>query len=139
MVTMRSVFQGTPVRDAMITNFRTLEIHDPVSRALEHLLAGYQQDFPVLNDRGEAIGVLTRAELLDAISRGNERAPVGPLVKTDLGALHPDDHVDVAMERLRSLNRSALPVVDDGRLVGLLTLENIGELVMVHNARMKGK
>jgi predicted transcriptional regulator len=56
-----------------------------------------------------------------------------------MGALSPDDQVDAALERLRSQNRTALPVLDNGRIVGLLTLENVGEMLMVYNARMKGK
>ena len=138
LVTMRSAFHNVLVRDAMITDFRTLDVHDPVSQALQHLLEGYQQDFPVM-DRENLVGVLTRAELLDAISRGNERTPVGPLVSRDLAALSPNDQVDAALEQLRGQNRTALPVVENGRLVGLLTLENVGEMLMVYNARMKGK
>jgi len=138
MATMRSAFHHVTVREVMITSFRTLDVHDPVSRALEHLLEGYQQDFPVM-DREELVGVLTRAELLEAISRGNERTPVGPIVRREIGVLSPDDQVDAALERLRNENRTAMPVVQEGRLIGLITLENVGEMVMVYNARMKGK
>ena len=41
-----------------------------------------------------------------------------------------------ALERLRSSGLPALPVVDDtGRLVGLLTLDNITDLLLVRRAR----
>ncbi len=139
MVTMRSAFQGVPVRDAMITDFRTLGIHEPVSRALDHLLEGAQHDFPVLDDWDQVVGVLTRAELLEAIGRGNERLPVGTLVKRDTGALSPDLLLDEGLDRLRQMGTTALPVVEGGRLIGLLTLDNIGELVMVHSARARAR
>ncbi len=139
MVAMRSAFQGGPVRDAMIRDFRTLHFHDPVTFAVQYLLEGTQQDFPVVDDREQVVGVLTRADLLAAVSRGNERDPVGPLVRLDLGALSPEDRLETSLDRLRSAGTTALPVVEHGKLVGLLTMENISELVMIHNARLKGR
>jgi len=41
-----------------------------------------------------------------------------------------------ALERLRSSRLPALPVIDsNGKLVGLLTLDNITELLLVRRAR----
>ncbi|MFQ5458053.1 MAG: site-2 protease family protein [Myxococcota bacterium] len=139
MVTMRAAFRGGPVREAMIRNFRTLHFHDPLTFAVQYLLAGSQQDFPVLDDQDRVLGVLTRADLLAGLSRGHERAPVGTLVRADLGALSPDDSLEDSLERLRSAGATALPVVDNNHLVGLLTLENISEYVMVHTARGRGR
>jgi stage IV sporulation protein FB len=45
-----------------------------------------------------------------------------------------------AVERLRSSRLPALPVVDPaGALVGLLTLDNITDLLMVQRARPDGR
>src|SRR5262249_18273789 len=43
MVQMRSAMDGIPVRRVMITDFRTLHPDDALSRAVEHILAGFQQ------------------------------------------------------------------------------------------------
>ena len=123
----------------MIRNFRSLHFHDPLTFAVQYLIAGSQQDFPVLDDQDRVLGVLTRADLLAGLSRGHDRAPVGTLVRADVGVLSPDDSLDDSLERLRSAGTTALPVVDNDRLVGLLTLENISEYVMVHTARVKGR
>ena len=39
-----------------------------------------------------------------------------------------------ALESLRERECASAPVLSNGRLVGLLTLENVGELVMVNTA-----
>ena len=52
MVQMRSALGGIPVSQAMITDFRALSPDDPLSRAVDHVLAGFQQDFPVLEKAG---------------------------------------------------------------------------------------
>lgn len=139
MVTMREAFRGGPVREAMIRDFRTLHFHDPLTFAIQYLIEGSQQDFPILNEENRVMGILTRADLLAGLSRGNDRAPVGSLVRSDLDFLSPDDRLDDSLERLKRAGTPALPVVDKEQLVGLLTLENISEYVMVHNARMRGR
>jgi Zn-dependent protease len=139
--TMRSVFQGVAVRDAMVTHFTTLAGGATVADALAKLLEGYQHDFPVLDARGHVMGMLTRAMLLEAVARGDERTSVGPLLRSEPGdieqALTPDTPLDDGIERLRGRGATSLPILQGGRLVGLLTLENVGELVMIHNARAR--
>ena len=47
LVELSSVIRGLRVRDAMQTRFRTLSADDPLHVAVEKLLAGAQQDFPI--------------------------------------------------------------------------------------------
>jgi len=137
--TMRTVFQGVRVCDAMVTRFATLPSNATVADALAKLLEGYQHDFPVVDERGRVIGMLTRTLLLQAIARGDEGGPIGGLLKPapdDLdGSLTPETPLGDGIERLRAHGATSLPVLRSGELVGLLTLENVGELVMIHNAR----
>ena len=59
----RSVLGGIPVSRAMITRFETLTPAETLQRALAHVLAGFQQDFPVV-EAGRVVGVLTRANMM---------------------------------------------------------------------------
>ena len=63
MAQMKSSLAGIPVMRAMITDFQTLTPGDPLAHATEQILAGSQQDFPVLED-GHVVGILTRHDLL---------------------------------------------------------------------------
>jgi CBS domain-containing protein len=51
-----------------------------------------------------------------------------------IAAISPDLDFASALERLRESRLPALPVVDGGRLVGLLTTENINDLLLVRRA-----
>lgn len=133
MVQMTSALGGIPVSAAMITNFRTLERRDPLSRAVEHVLAGSQQDLPVVAD-DVVVGVLTRGRLLESLARRGKEALVGDVMESRFETADASEMLEPAFARLRECDCHALPVLDRGRLVGMLTPDNVSELLLVQAA-----
>jgi len=133
MVQMKSALAGIPVSRAMVTDFRTLEASDRLQRAVDHILAGFQQDFPVV-EGGRLVGVLTRADLLKAVAREGLEAPVTGVMRRQFETADPAEMLEPALLRLQTCDCHALPVIRDDRLVGVLTLDNVGELMMVQAA-----
>jgi Zn-dependent protease/CBS domain-containing protein len=135
---MKGALDGIPVSHAMITDFRTLAPTDPLSRAVELLLAGSQQDFPVA-DEGRVMGVLTRQALLTALARRTEHLRVVDAMDRDVPNADPLEMLDGALQRLQQSTVRTMPVVARGELVGLLTMENVGEFVSVHAALARAR
>ena len=133
MVQSRSSLEGVPVRAAMLTDFRRLDARDPLRRAAEFLVAGSQQDFPVV-DGDQPIGVLTRDDLIRGIQGRGADLPVGDVRRRDGQFAEANEPLDQTVARMREHGRSALPVLRGGQLVGLITLENIGDLLLVRDA-----
>lgn len=136
-VQMRSAFEGVPVSDAMIRDFKTLRADEPLSRAVELLLAGHQHDFPVVGSGSGAqpVGVLTRSDLMAALAGGRQDRRVEEVARADCGVAHPRELLEAVFLRMQERSCPAVPVVDrDGTVVGMVTLENVGELAMVHAA-----
>ena len=79
MVQVRSALDGIPVQRAMITEFQTLRADDTLARAVEHLLSGFQQDFPVVED-DRLVGMLIRADLAAALQRIGPEGRVGEVL-----------------------------------------------------------
>ena len=119
----------------MITDFRALAPDDSLARAVEHVLAGFQEDFPVV-DGDRVAGVLTRAELLRALAQRGVEARIGQVMQRDFETADPRDMLEGVLERLQ--RRRMLPVLRNGQLVGLLTAANLGELLMIENALRAG-
>lgn len=130
---VRSLLRDVPVRDAMITRFQTLAPDDPLQRAIDELLAGWQTDFPVV-DQGEYLGMVRRADLVTAIERDGPTSPVSTVMQTDCPSLTHRDLLERVMEDIQGGSCTTLPVLENGRLVGLLTNQNLGELMMVRSA-----
>jgi Zn-dependent protease len=135
-VTDQESMRGLRVRDAMVTNFRTLP-HDAILRdAVQLLLSGTQHDFPVLDESGEFKGMLGRTALISALAEHGAQHAVGSVTEPCETNLDPRHPLNEALEKLRASSCPALPVIDplSGELLGLLTTENIAEMIMVRTA-----
>lgn len=134
MVAVRSVFRDVPVRAAMMTRFRTLSETDTLGQAVDELLAGSQQDFPVTAD-GQVVGILPRAKLLQALASGGRELRVAEVMDRQCSVAREEDVLDRTFQRMREQGCSTIPVTRDDRLIGILTVENIGEWAMVQAAQ----
>lgn len=131
MVEVKSALAGVPVRSAMLTQFRTLSVDQTLGDAVDLLLAGSQQDFPIITDSGALAGTLSRADLMAALGAAGRDASLGAHMQRSTATADPDEPLEPVLARLQGSASRALPVVAGGTLVGLLTLENVGELLMV--------
>jgi Zn-dependent protease len=133
MVEMQSALAGLRVRDAMMTRYRTLTARDTLAKAVTELLAGSQQDFPVVENE-EPVGMLRRNDLVKALSEGRHNASVTDAMCEDCESVDEGDPLQSAVESMRARQCATVPVLAGGRIVGLLTLENITEMIMVNAA-----
>ncbi|MCG8422857.1 MAG: site-2 protease family protein [Proteobacteria bacterium] len=130
----RSLLAGARVADAMITRFRTLAPQDSIALAADELLNGDQQHFPVIDASGTVLGVLTRPDLIHALADHRHQSEVAAAMRSHCKPVSAGAPLPATVEEMRQQSCPALPVLHDGRLVGILTLENVGEWLMVRSA-----
>lgn len=133
MVQMRTSLGGIPVQRVMLTDFRTLGPDDTLEVAVEHILAGWQQDFPVVFG-DHVLGVLTREDLLKALAQGGSAGLVRDAMQRDFQMVDSHDMLEKAVVSLRQCGCRSLPVIHNGSLVGMLTMDNVGEFIMIQKA-----
>src|SRR5580704_6391103 len=137
-VQMRFATSGIPVSSAMVTRFDTLNHHATLDQAIDSLLGTSQHEFPVLDDNGGFAGLLTKHDLLVALRKAGPEMPVRDVMITGLPALLPHMSLEQAYSMTKEAKVTALPVLDNGgQLVGLFTIENVSELIMVQSALAK--
>lgn len=133
MSRMDTVMGGIPVSHAMITDFSSLRHDDDLARAIALTIAGSQNDFPVLKD-GAVIGVLTQKDLLSSLQIHGEKGAVAEMMQHSFTTAEAHEMLESAFRKLSSCQCHTLPVLDNGRLVGLLTMDNVGEFVRIQTA-----
>lgn len=125
----RSLTQGIPVTQAMITDYRTLNHGDSIRDAANLLLATSQQDFPVmLGD--QVLGLLDRGSLLRAMAQEGPNAYVSSVMDREFTALTPQMDLSEAMQQVTQSGTCAL-VMEEGKLLGMLTAENLAEFLLL--------
>lgn len=132
LVEVKSVLAGIPLRAAMQTSFETIAPGDTLDHVTRLLLAGAQQDFPVV-DGAQVVGVVTRDSLIKSLGQ-QEELLAGDIMHRDIILADVSDMLENAVQRLQECNCRTLPVMQNNRLVGLLTTENLGEFIMIQSA-----
>lgn len=130
----RSLTQGIPVRDAMVSRFHTLAHGDTVRDAARLLLETTQQDFPVVHS-GQVVGLLDRNSLLRAMAVEGPDAYVAGVMNRDFLRLDPRTDLAEVLPSLARAGACAL-VMDGDRLLGLLTAENLSEYLLLRRFGM---
>ncbi|MBI3928214.1 MAG: site-2 protease family protein [Armatimonadetes bacterium] len=130
---VHSVLAGQRVREAMAVEFAALSPEDPLSVAVERLLDGFQQHFPLVeNDR--VVGMLSPESLFRLLAEKGPDLPVREACDRQFAVAHPEDGLEETLRRFQQSGARTLPVVEKNRLVGLLTREHIVDLITVRDA-----
>jgi len=138
-VALRSMSRGIPVGTAMMTQFATLVPDARVEEAVETLLRTSQSEFPVIDPDGRPIGLLGRTNIIRAVKQLGPDARVADAMTSPLPTLGHRQCLDEAFRMLQDKATPAIAVVDlSGKLVGLVTSETVGEMLMLHEALPKG-
>lgn len=138
-VAMRAMSRGVPVGTAMMTQFATLTPEKEIEDAVKTLLDTSQSEFPVVDADGKPMGLLARNDIIRALKERGPGAKVAEAMTSPLPTVGHRRCLDEAFRILQEKSGPAVAIVDPaGRLVGLVTSETIGEMMMLHEALPKG-
>jgi CBS domain-containing protein len=127
---------GVPAERAMMTSFDTLSPINSLRYVAQLVLAGSQQDFPVV-ENGRPIGLVTRADLFTALTQHGPLGFVAQAMRRDFVTVAVGDPLMAAAEKLQAGQARSLIVLRDGQLAGFLTLENVQEFALIQAALEK--
>jgi Zn-dependent protease/CBS domain-containing protein len=122
-VIFQSVLDNVKLEEVMLTDFATLSPADTLEDALEKAVHSLQDDFPVVRGR-DMVGVISRQRILEALrmeGNGYVQAVMNKLFEVSART----ESLATAFRKLTSRNLSIIPVVEDQRLVGIVTLQNL--------------
>ncbi|MQA95748.1 MAG: CBS domain-containing protein [Streptosporangiales bacterium] len=122
------------VKDVMTGDPTTVSREASLTKAAALMRDGHMGDVLVA-ESGRLTGVLTDRDIvIRAVAEGRDPASVtvGEVCSTDVVALSPDDDSDHAVRLMRDRAVRRLPVVDNGRIVGIVS---IGDMAVEKDER----
>jgi stage IV sporulation protein FB len=132
-VRMRSVLRGVPVDNVMNPVFSHVTPNDTAGECLRLMYRTAQEDFPVLAD-GQLVGLMTRDGVVQGMRQDGGEGRIGDLMLTRFLTVPPDALLEQVYEQMLATGQKTVPVVQDGRLLGLLAQENVHRFFMVRDA-----
>jgi CBS domain-containing membrane protein len=120
------------VKDIMTEIVETLQIGDTLDLAAQLMRAGHIRHLPVVDDEEHLVGLLTHRRILSAwVSHGDPNhehleqvardVPVETLMEQNVLTVSPDTTAALAAAILESSKFGCLPVLESGKVVGILT------------------
>ncbi len=119
----QSVVEAVHMEDIMLTEFSILSPADTLEDALNKAVHSLQDDFPVVSG-GDLVGVITRQMIVDQLRSDGNGYVQGTMSKAYEIASRTES-LGSAFRKLTSRGLSLIPVVDQERLVGIVTLQHL--------------
>jgi len=122
-VMFQSVVEAVHMEDIMLTEFSILSPADTLEDALNKAVHSLQDDFPVVSGE-DLVGVITRQMIVDRLRSEGNGYVQGAMSKAFEIASRTES-LGSAFRKLTSRGLSLIPVVDQERLVGIVTLQHL--------------
>lgn len=132
----RTFAKGLRARDAMIVEYEALAPGDSLDLAARTLIRTTQLEFPVIDRTSGALaGVLTRRALYQGLEADPRPASVAAIMTTGIPTLPLTAELTDVLAALQPPTPAVGVTGTDGAVVGYITRENIGELMVIQHAR----
>ena len=125
-IMFQSVLENVRLEEVMLTDFSTLSPADTLEDALSKAVHTLQDDFPVIRGN-DMVGVVSKQKILAAL-REDGNAYVQSVMNKAFEIAQRSETLATALKKFTAREGSQLtllPVVEAGRLVGIVTLQNL--------------
>jgi CBS domain-containing protein len=122
-VMFQSVVETVHMEDVMLTHFSTLSPADTLEDALHKAVHSLQDDFPVVSG-SDLVGVINRQTIVERLRREGNGYVQGAMSRA-FEIAERTESLASAFRKLTSRGLTLIPVVEQERLVGIVTLQNL--------------
>ncbi|MBI3960765.1 MAG: site-2 protease family protein [Chloroflexi bacterium] len=135
-VESRYVLKDIRARQALNREARQLYASESIDKAVDLIMTTYQADFPVFDLGSNFVGVLTRPRLVGVLrTQGREGRIVDSMIPAqEVPMVGPETTLADVWDKMMENGSRVVAVKEQGRFLGLLTLDDISELIQVVGA-----
>lgn len=132
--TLSSFQQDFPVVDSRSRMPSEIEAY-ALPRQIASGLRVHRDDQPDFDETDEVVGVLTRDRLMQALAEGRHDLLIGDIMDRKFVLASPEETIESVYDRIEDTDCPALPVLENGVLIGMLTRDTILEHILLRSAR----
>ena len=136
MENIQSNLMDIRAEQAMITDYQNLDINDVLQKAIDLTLHSNQKDYPVLVN-GEACYVLSQSDLFSALQQHAPQTPLRDLKLEEITVIDGHEKIKDLLRDVYNIKKPLLAVKKQGRIIGIINLDNIMELIKIESALKK--
>ena len=129
-VMLNSLLRGVRAQDVMITDFHSLKPEEHLSKVLEQVYHGCQDDFPIIGDSGIQ-GIITRSGALASIHNKGMDIPVSEIMDRNFVTVNPRTALNEVYRLFHTTNKTVAIVIENNTLKGILSLDSISRYLMI--------
>jgi CBS domain-containing protein len=121
---------GTSIKEVMTSEVKACEPETTVAEAAKVMAKEDVGPVPIVED-GRLTGIVTDRDIVVRVvaeGRDPSSTTVGEIASRDVVTVSPDDDLDTALKHLAQNQVRRIPVVDGGRLVGIVAQADIARL-----------
>jgi Zn-dependent protease len=118
---------GMPVSQTLITTAPTLSPDDHLASAVQLAMHGQPGPYAVVAS-GQLVGLLTPVDITSALEVYTDEIRIGDIMRQQFPNLLPADTLARAHQLMATSGLHALPVVEDGQYLGMITAPQIREI-----------
>jgi len=113
-------------KSIMTTDIITVKRQTPISKVMEIFLENDITGLPVVNDDMTLVGIISEKDVLNQLSNLKENSvKVEHLMTEDVVSFDQDEDFDAIYECLINNNFRRVPILADGKLVGIISRKDI--------------
>lgn len=119
------------VADAMMQHFTLLRPEHTLQDVVDIILNGQEKEFVVVDEWGVPRSTITRDLLVKALAQHDRQTPLSACNCSPVIIFKPDADLNEAFRKMQSEGVSIAPVMQEGRIVGVINAENIMEAILL--------
>ncbi len=116
------------VKEIMTTDVKTIRPEDNIKRLAEMMVKNKIGSLVVVEGSGEVVGIATERDIIEDVillGKSPEEVKVRDVMTKDIITVNPGDTLEEAAEVMVNHKIKKLPVIDKGRLVGIVTATDL--------------
>ncbi|MGD9607935.1 MAG: CBS domain-containing protein [Desulfovibrionaceae bacterium] len=126
------------VADLMTSQLRCLKETDSLADAMAAMQELFVRHIPVVDAANRLAGLVTQRDLLALEHKKDPSTPLREIMRSDVATVRPTTALRTAAETMIYNKYGCLPVVENGRLVGIITETDFLKLAIFPIAPKKG-